>query len=693
MKRWMFRLAALSTVTLAGLVLFAHAYRGNEKQAAVTQPEPTDEKTAIIKPIPLAAEPEASPGKSDPFARASRFVEQTEASEQNKDRYAQATNHEEPAAEQPAELQEPQRLDPPQDVVEIPAPRNPFRVGAPAPTKTKDVLIERAATEEPEGEQSQETLAAAEAGPSEALTAEPAINRRYERRPALARAETETAPVAGATRFGEAAETEPDTTAFAPTVGGTTRSTTAAGSGRPGDRKLEGRQSPSLVVEKTAPAEVQVGKPATFLVHVRNAGEVPANQVEIHDEVPQGAELVSTKPSAQNNDGKLVWQLGTLKPGEETTVEMQVSPTTEGELGSVASVTFHTAASVRTRATRPQLKLEATAPSKVLIGENATLRIRVSNPGSGPATGVVLTEQVPAGFKHEGGNQLEFEVGTLAPGESRDLELSLVAAQPGRVTNMLKAVGDAGLHVEEQDEIEVIAPALKVALQGPKRRYLQRNATYSVSVTNPGTAAAKNLELTATLPRGLKFVEANNEGQYDATSHTVVWSLTELPPGENGNVTFTTLAIEPGDLKLQVVGKAAMGLTDSLEESVSVEGVAAIFFELVDVNDPIEVGGETTYEIRVINQGSAAATNVRLVALLPPELKALDAGGPVQHTIEQGRVLFEPLGQLAPKADTMYTVKVQGQSAGDLRLRVQIVTDQITNPVTKEESTRVYSDE
>ena len=103
--------------------------------------------------------------------------------------------------------------------------------------------------------------------------------------------------------------------------------------------------------------------------------------------------------------------------------------------------------------------------------------------------------------------------------------------------------------------------------------------------------------------------------------------------------------------------------------------------------------GETSYEIRVINQGSAAATNVRMVALLPPELKPLDASGPVQHTIEPGRVLFEPLSQLAPKADTMYTVKVQGIAPGDLRLRVQIVTDQITTPVTKEESTRVYSDE
>ena len=85
------------------------------------------------------------------------------------------------------------------------------------------------------------------------------------------------------------------------------------------------------------------------------------------------------------------------------------------------------------------------------------------------------------------------------------------------------------------------------------------------------------------------------------------------------------------------------------------EGLAAIVFELSDVNDPIEVGGETTYEVRVINQGTKAATNLRVVALLPPEMKPLSADGPARHVIDSQRVLFDPLAQLAPKADTTYT--------------------------------------
>ncbi len=710
MKRWMVRLAALSTVVLAALVLFAHGYRGGDRKEQAEKLERRQGAEPAIKPIPLAAEPEITADRGDPFANRPRFVEQARPSETSNDRYAQPTSHEEPAAGTSAELQEPRRLDAldnapddaPDNAALLPVARSPAAIRAADHAQNKSVTP----TAITEPADSSEAVAPAVAGPAEALTTDadpPSLTEpgpaeqshngnRYGRPSVNARVELPSR-AADAAGLENVAESSADTSAFASPAGREARFAASPGNGRPGDRQLEGIQSPSLVIEKRAPAEIQVGKPVTILIHVRNAGQVAASGVEIHDSVPQGAELVSTKPSAVDDGGKLVWQLGTLTPNDETTVEMQVMPITEGEIGSVASVSFSAQASARSKVTRPQLKLEATAPKKVLIGESATLRIRVSNPGSGPATGVVLTEEVPEGFKHEGGKRLEFEVGKLAPGESREMELSMIAVQPGIVTNQLTADGDANLHAADQAEIEVIAPALKVGLQGPKRRYLQRNATYTVSVANPGTAPAKSIELVATLPRGLKFVEANNAGQYDATAHTIIWSLDELPAGESGTVTLTTLAVEPGDLKLQIAGKAAMGLADSLEEEVAVEGVAAIFFELVDVNDPIEVGGETTYEIRVINQGSAAASGVRLVALLPPELKALDAAGPVSHTIEPGRVLFEPLTQLAPKADTMYTLRVQGTAAGDLRLKVQIVTDQITNPVTKEESTRVYSDE
>ncbi|MBI3838693.1 MAG: DUF11 domain-containing protein [Planctomycetia bacterium] len=466
------------------------------------------------------------------------------------------------------------------------------------------------------------------------------------------------------------------------------------GTGRPGDPQLSGSQAPALTIEKTAPAEIQIGKAAKFLIKVRNAGSATAHGVEIHDVIPQGTQLIDTRPAATRGErGELMWQLGSLKPGDEQQAELQLMPTAEGEIGSVATVQFRAEASVRTLATKPMLNMELTGPAKVMKGEEVKLKIKIANPGTGAATGVVLNETVPQGLTHPAGSELEFELGTLRPGESRELELSLMAAAAGPVTNIVSAQAEANLQAEARADLEVIAPDLQVSMAGPKKRYLERNATYNLSVSNPGTATAKDIELVAVLPRELKFVEANNGGQFDAATHSVYWSLEELPPQETGTVTLTTLPLQPGETKLLVKGKAKQGLADEREETVSISGLAAINFQLSDVNDPIEAGGQTSYEVRVTNQGSKAASNVRVMALLPREMKALSAEGPVRYTIEGGRVVFEPLKQLAPKADTSYTIKVQALEPGDLRLHVQITTDEIREPISKEESTRVFGDE
>ncbi|HEY2147433.1 MAG TPA: DUF11 domain-containing protein, partial [Pirellulales bacterium] len=416
------------------------------------------------------------------------------------------------------------------------------------------------------------------------------------------------------------------------------------GTGRPGIKQLEGAQSPQLTIEKIAPPEVQVGKPAKFEIKVRNAGSVPAQGVEIHDEIPKGTKLIAATPSAnQGPRGELVWSLGTLNPGDQVIAQLDLMPVAEGELGSVASVTFRADASARTLATKPQLVLQVSSPKQVMIGADVTVSIRLSNPGTGTATGVVLAEKVPAALKHPAGSELEFEVGTLKPGQSRQIDLVLKAAQAGRVVNVVTAHGEGDLKVDERAEFDVIAPALAVAMTGPSRRYLERQATYTVSVSNPGSAPARDVQLVTQLPRGLKFVKANNSGQFDPNTNSVTWSLDELPAAETGSVTVVAMPIEVGEQRIRVQGKAQQGLSAEQEQPITVEGIAALAFDVQASDEAIEIGGETTYQIHVVNQGSKAASNVQLAAVFPPELKATHAEGPSREAVEDHRVQFEPL--------------------------------------------------
>jgi uncharacterized repeat protein (TIGR01451 family) len=465
------------------------------------------------------------------------------------------------------------------------------------------------------------------------------------------------------------------------------------GTGKPGEKALEGPQQPTLVIQKFAPSEIQVGKTAKFVVQIRNAGGQSADGVTIRDEIPQGTKLISTSPSATTEGSHIIWQIGKLSPGEDRTVEMQLMPTTEGDIGSVATVSYNAQVSVKTRCTMPQLAIRMTAANEVMVGSQQHVKIELRNPGSGDATGVILFENVPPNVKHVAGPALEFEIGTLHPNETRELDLVLTAEKAGKVVNTLTAKADGNLQVQQQVEFEVIAPGLTVGLDGPERRYLERPATYEVSVQNPGTAPAHDVQIVTKLPKGMKFVRANNMGEYDAATHAVYWSLAELPKGEKGTVELVAMPTEAGPQTLQVDGHAQQGLVDHKQRDIMVEGLAALMFEVKDTEDPIEVNGETGYEIRVVNQGTKAATNVSVTVEIPPGLKVISAEGESGHKLQDGRLIFEPLQQLAPKADSVFKIRAQGLQPGDQRIVVEVNTDDLQHPIRREESTRVFGDQ
>jgi uncharacterized repeat protein (TIGR01451 family) len=474
----------------------------------------------------------------------------------------------------------------------------------------------------------------------------------------------------------------------------------AVGQGRPGPLQLEGIQTPQLAVEKRGPREVQVGKPARYEILVRNVGSATAHDVTLRDAIPFGTALVTTAPPASpvtaatgtESEGELIWALGTLDPGGQARVVMEVMPQEEGEIGSIASVSFRADASIRSRATKPALRIEATEPKPVLIGRDTQLTITVSNPGSGVATGVVLEGFLPENVSHRAGSELEFDVGQLRPGESRTIDLVLGTRGPGVQMARFAARADGGVDAEKTTKLEVTAPTLELAVDMPLRRFLQRPATCSIAMVNAGTAPARAVELAAQLPPGMKFVRANNAGWHDERTHRVLWNLEELPPGETGTVEVVVMPVALGPQKIMAAARSADGLADQVAHVCEVEGLAAVSFEVMDSEDPIEVDGVTEYVVRVGNQGTKPATGVRVTASLLGDLEPVEAQGPAGHRVENRAVVFEPLVKLAPSEEAVFRIRARGRRAGDQRVQVQVVSEDHAAPITKEEITRVYDD-
>ena len=87
--------------------------------------------------------------------------------------------------------------------------------------------------------------------------------------------------------------------------------------------------------------------------------------------------LIDASPAPLQQGNAWLWKLGAMPAGDERTVTMQLVPMQEGELGSVARVSFEAAASVRTMATRPELKILQRAPETVLIGQQLEIELEV----------------------------------------------------------------------------------------------------------------------------------------------------------------------------------------------------------------------------------------------------------------------------------------------------------------------------
>ena len=233
-----------------------------------------------------------------------------------------------------------------------------------------------------------------------------------------------------------------------------------------------------------------------------------------------------------------------------------------------------------------------------------------------------------------------------------------------------------------------------MSLDGPEKRYLERPATYQVSVQNPGTAPAHDIELVTKLPKGMKFVKANNMGQYDAATHAVYWSLAELAGGREGNGRAGGDADRSGRSR-RSKSRARRSKDSPIKRSARCWSrvLSAIMFEVRDTEDPIEVNGETTYEIRVVNQGSKAATNVQVLVSLPPGCNSsLRAARRISRASAAASCSSRSSSWRRRRTrSTACTVK--GVQPGDQRVTVQVNTDDISQPIRREESTRVFGDQ
>src|SRR5262249_41438369 len=96
---------------------------------------------------------------------------------------------------------------------------------------------------------------------------------------------------------------------------------------------------PSLGLRFIAPPRAVLPDPIALRLEVTNTGSMPAKDVVLKDELPDGLVFGKSNPELTGSEKPLIWNLGTLMPGQTRRVELQVIPTQAGTYTNQAEVT------------------------------------------------------------------------------------------------------------------------------------------------------------------------------------------------------------------------------------------------------------------------------------------------------------------------------------------------------------------
>jgi uncharacterized repeat protein (TIGR01451 family) len=445
----------------------------------------------------------------------------------------------------------------------------------------------------------------------------------------------------------------------------------------------------ALTLDVNGPTRINQGLPLTFDVVVKNSGAAGVREVEVEVPLPPGARLLRSEPPAEVRDGRLTWNLGDLPAGGQRRLVVEVQPPEAGSVLLRPLARFGAAEGLAVAVVRPPLALTVIGPESATTGGKVVFQIALSNNSNAPITNVLLYDPLPPGLRHEKGQSIEAPIAKLDPGQTRTLRLETDAVAPGRQVNEVTARADGGLTARARTAVLVREAFLSLALDGPRRAAVNGEVVLGLKLTNPSGTPAREVSLALAIPEGLEFVSASTAASFDPAGHVVRWALGTLEPGHPQLVTCKLHARLAGDWALPAACRAGgMGEVKSTH-AVHLEALPALTLEMAPLQDPLDVGGETAYVVRVHNQGAAAAQALVLSASVPPELLPLRGDGASPGRVQGQQVQFAELAGLAPNVDAVFRVHVRGRQPGQGSFRVQLTAPALTAPLAQEVTAHV----
>ncbi len=444
-------------------------------------------------------------------------------------------------------------------------------------------------------------------------------------------------------------------------------------------------------LDKTMPKEVEINKPFEYYLTIRNLTNTTLTDVIIAEDVPNNFKFKGSNPTAEENVTKLEWQIESLGPKAVRRFTVSGVATFGDSLKNSTTV-FTPVIPIFSdmKVVEPKLKLTKTIPEEALLCDLIPVRLVVTNTGTGAVKNIKITDTLPDGLRtSDGRNELVFDAGTLMSGQSRQFSAELKATKIG--TYVSKAIATSGTSLRSESTATTTTvglPSLIIRKVGSERQYIGRPVTYEITVENKSDVPAKNTTIEDTIPTGVTALKATSGAKLSGSK--LIWDFGTLEPNTSKTVSVSYTPTKAGTFMSGATATAYCTNPVTASVKTIITGISAVLIEVADVEDPVRIGSQATYVIRVTNQGSANATNIRIACTLEDNVQYISSAGATAGTKDGDIIRFLPLSNLTPKAMAAWRVVVTAVRPGDVRFKVSMTSDQLTRPVEETEATHLY---
>ena len=420
-------------------------------------------------------------------------------------------------------------------------------------------------------------------------------------------------------------------------------------------------------------ANPTVGQNVTYTLTLTNGGPGAANNITVTDILPAGMTFVSSTPSGTStySSGTGAWTIPSLNSGGIATLAITATVTGQGTHTNTGEVTDvdefdpdstpnnqnaseDDQASVPLTVTQIDLALtKIVNNASPNVGDQITFTVTASNTGPNTATGVIVSDALPAGLTfvsatpsgsttYNSGTGV-WTIGTLNSSGTAQLQIVATVATSGAKTNTAEvtAANESDLdstpnnHIATEDDQASIIVTPQVAdlsltktvdIATPNKN---QNVTFTLTVSNAGPNSATSVQVTDLLPAGLTFVSSTPSGSTTYNNGTGIWNVGTLASGANATLaivaTATTSGAKTNSAEVTAVDQFDPDSTKNNNVPAEDDQASVVVTpNIADLSLTKQVNNATpganqnvVFSVTLTNSGPQSATNVTVADPLP----------------------------------------------------------------------------